>query len=429
MENKVNSFINLSWITSLFTPDKTNMPERRYDLDWLRIAVFGLLILYHTGMFYVENWGWHVKSNYQSQTLENIMIFIEPWRMAVLWLIAGIAIRFVMAKVSVIRFITMRSFRLLLPLLFGILVIVPPQLYIEMTHNGDLNMSYWQFLTEFFASNSEVFNEYQSGIWPHIDVNHLWFIRSLWQYSLVLLCLLPLLNSKPINKSVNWLINQHGVIAIFIATLPLFIIQITWDQDTVRYPLGFTFMLYGYLIGWHTVFWQKVSANLKVLLIVSIVSYAILVFFYNVFWLDIIKGGQPTNELLIMFGMFNYSLLRLLGALTVFAIAYKYFNQNSQKLSYLNDAVFPFYILHQTLIVVIGYNLSKFNLGPIIEPILLMILTIISCFIGFEIIRKNDILRPLFGLKTIKNYRLEIKRLGYVLSSLLTFVIGYEILV
>jgi len=429
MENKVNSFINLSWITSLFTPDKTNMPERRYDLDWLRIAVFGLLILYHTGMFYVENWGWHVKSNYQSQTLESIMIFIEPWRMAVLWLIAGIAIRFVMAKVSVIRFITMRSFRLLLPLLFGILVIVPPQLYIEMTHNGDLNMSYWQFLTEFFASNSEVFNEYQSGIWPHIDVNHLWFIRSLWQYSLVLLCLLPLLNSKPINKSVNWLINQHGVIAIFIATLPLFIIQITWDQDTVRYPLGFTFMLYGYLIGWHTVFWQKVSANLKVLLIVSIVSYAILVFFYNVFWLDIIKGGQPTNELLIMFGMFNYSLLRLLGALAVFAIAYKYFNQNSQKLSYLNDAVFPFYILHQTLIVVIGYNLSKFNLGPIIEPILLMILTIISCFIGFEIIRKTDILRPLFGLKTIKNYRLEIKRLGYVLSSLLTFVIGYEILV
>ncbi len=76
----------------------------------------------------VENWGWHAKSNYQSQLLENLMLLIEPWRMPVLWLISGIAIRFIIAKVSIWRFITMRSFRLLLPLLFGILLVVPPQL-------------------------------------------------------------------------------------------------------------------------------------------------------------------------------------------------------------------------------------------------------------------------------------------------------------
>ena len=180
MSLKIN---NLSWFWDLFIPQKTDMPERRYDLDWLRIAAFALLILFHSGMFYTANWGWHVKSNYQSQILESIMLLIEPWRMAVLWLIAGISIRFVMAKVSVWRFISKISFRLLLPLLFGILVIVPPQLYIEMTHNGDLNMNYWQFLTEFFSHNTNTFDKYQSGIWPHIDVNHLWFLRTLWQYS------------------------------------------------------------------------------------------------------------------------------------------------------------------------------------------------------------------------------------------------------
>jgi hypothetical protein len=251
---------SIDWtkVAKLFVPSKDEMPTRRYDLDWLRILVFGLLILYHTGMFYVENWGWHAKSLYQSQFLENIMLIVEPWRMPVLWLIAGIAIRFIMAKVSVVRFITLRSFRLLLPLLFGILVVVPPQLYVEMSYGGEINMNYWQFLLAFFSSNSDVFLQHQSGIWPHIDVNHLWFIRSLWQYSLILLCLIPLLNMQWVNRATTWLVNRHGVLAIVLSTVPLFIIQMNWDMETVRYPLGFTLMVYGYLIGWNSVFWRRI---------------------------------------------------------------------------------------------------------------------------------------------------------------------------
>ena len=420
---------NLSRFYMLFTPDKTDMPKRRYDLDWLRIAAFGLLILFHCGMFYTENWGWHVKSNYQSQTLESIMLLVEPWRMGVLWLIAGISIKFIMAKVSVWRFISIRSFRLLLPLLFGILVIVPPQLYIEMTHNGDLNMNYWQFLTEFFATDSNIFEKYQSGIWPHIDVNHLWFIRSLWQYSLVILCLLPILNCKFVNQAVNWLFSKNLVLITMAFTLPLFIIQVNWDLDTVRYPVGFTLILYGYLIGWHKIFWQKIAQNLKPFIYTFLVCYVILIVFYNSVWLDIIKSDQTSEEWLIMLGLFNYSLLRVIGAFMVFAIAYKYFNLPSKKLSYLNDAVYPFYILHQTLIVVFGYQLSQFNLGPMLEPIMLILLTIFGCLIAFEVIRRIDILRPLFGLKVNKDYRIEIQKMGYALSSLFILIIGLEILI
>ena len=130
-------------------------------------------------------------------------------------------------------------------------MVVPPQLYIEMTQNGDLNMNYWQFLQEFFSTNSEVFAKYQSGIWPHIDVNHLWFIRALWQYSLGLIFFLPLLNSQWFNKATNWLVKQHYLVAITCAVMPIFLIQLSWDQDTVRYPLGFIFIVYGYLIGWN----------------------------------------------------------------------------------------------------------------------------------------------------------------------------------
>jgi hypothetical protein len=416
-------------VAKLFVPSQVDMPTRRYDLDWLRIFVFGLLILFHTGMFYVENWGWHAKSIYQSQFLENFMLIVEPWRMPVLWLIAGIAIRFIMAKVSVWRFITLRSFRLLLPLLFGILVVVPPQLYVEMSYNGDLNMNYWQFLTEFFSTNSHIFEKYQSGIWPHIDVNHLWFIRSLWQYSLVLLCLIPLLNTQWVNRATTWLFNCHGVFAIVLSVLPLFIIQINWEMESVRYPLGFTLMVYGYLIGWNTVFWQRIRQNVKPLFITSVCCYCSFIAFYNLIWLDLLEGIEPAHPAIALLGMLNYSLIRVLGALTVFGFAHKFLNVKSQKLSYFNDAVYPFYILHQTIILVIGYNLSKLSLGPVIEPILLITFTILTCFIGYEIIRRTSLLRPFFGLKVNRDYKKMTLQLGYVAATILILPIGLEIII
>ena len=415
-------------ITTLFVPPLENMPKRRYDLDWLRVLVFGLLILFHTGMFYVENWGWHAKSIYQSQLLENLMLIVEPWRMPVLWLISGIAIKFIMTKVSVWRFITVRSFRLLLPLLFGILIVVPPQLYIEMSYNGDINMNYWQFLTHFFSSNTTIFDKYQAGIWPHIDVNHLWFIRSLWQYSLILLCLLPILNSKWVNRIVTWLFNRHGVFAILLSVLPLFIIQINWDMETVRYPLGFILMIYGYLIGWNTVFWQRISEHIKPLLIASVICYFVSLVFYNLVWLNASSEVQPTSSIILILGLFNYSVMKVLGVLTVLAAAHKFLNRQSSTLSYFNDAVYPFYILHQTIILVVGYNLTKLSLGPVIEPILLLIFTVSACFSGYEIIRRSNILRPFFGLKVIGSFDKKSQFIGYTLGALLIVPIGLEII-
>lgn len=426
----MNTHLKTIWprIARLFVPPLENMPTRRYDLDWLRVLVFGLLILFHTGMFYVENWGWHAKSIYQSQLLENLMLIVEPWRMPVLWLISGIAIKFIMAKVSVWRFITVRSFRLLLPLLFGIFIVVPPQLYIEMSYNGDINMNYWQFLNHFFSSNTTIFDKYQAGIWPHIDVNHLWFIRSLWQYSLVLLCLLPILNSQWINRIVNWLFNRNGVFAILLSVLPLFIIQINWDMETVRYPLGFILMVYGYLIGWNTVFWQRISLHSKPLLIASVICYLVSLLFYNLVWLNASSEVQPTSSIILLLGLFNYSLMKVLGVLTVFSAAHQFLNSKSSKLSYFNDAVYPFYILHQTIILVVGYNLSKLSLGPVIEPILLLTLTVSFCFIGYEIIRRTNILRPFFGLKVVGCFDKKTNFIGYTFGVLLIVPIGLEII-
>jgi len=415
-------------IKHYFIPNTDDMPSRRYDLDWLRILVFGILIFYHIGMLYVANWGFHFKSQYQSQWLELVMLTVEPWRMATLWVISGVAIKFLLAKVSILPFILKRSVKLLLPLLFGVLVIVPPQLYVEMSQKSGLDVSYLHFLFEFYTPNSQLFEHYQSGVWPHIDVNHLWYLRSLWQYSLFMIFLLPILNSNVISKAVTWILNLHGFLALCIAVTPLFLLQLYWDSSTVRYPLGFTFMLYGYLLGWSPLFWQKLKANLAKLTLVMAIVLAIVIMFYQWVWLE--GGSKAAPETLIL-GTFIYTIARILGALTMLSLTYKYLNKSSNSLSYWSEGVYPFYILHQSIIIIAAYQLSQIELGQygaLIEPTLIVLITIMSCLLCYEVIRRSRLLRPLFGLKQLLKYPKKITQLGYIIACLVILPIAFRLL-
>ena len=105
-----------------------------------------------------------------------------------------------------------------------------------------------------------------------------------------------------------------------------------------------------------------------------------------------------------------------------------YLNKKSPLLNYFNDAVYPFYILHQTIIIVLAYNLAPMDLGPIIEPISVILLTILLCFICFEIIRRIDILKPLFGVRIKTNYPNTFQKMAYGCGGLLIIPIGLEVL-
>src|SRR5690554_3056190 len=67
---------------------------RRHDIDALRVIAFGLLILYHVGMFYVADWGWHIKSAYLAEWLQHPMLLLNRWRMSLLFLVSGLAVNF-----------------------------------------------------------------------------------------------------------------------------------------------------------------------------------------------------------------------------------------------------------------------------------------------------------------------------------------------
>ena len=151
--------------------------ERRYDLDWLRVLVFSLLILYHVGMFFVP-WGWHLKNNNIYEWLQLPMAFVNQWRLPILFIISGMGTRFALSYKNTREFLVERRNRLLIPLVFGMIVIVAPQVYIERIADGDFTGTYWQFYLHYFE-----------GIYPsgNFSWHHLWFLPYLFVYSLLLL--------------------------------------------------------------------------------------------------------------------------------------------------------------------------------------------------------------------------------------------------
>ena len=73
---------------------------RRHDIDALRALAFGLLILYHLGMYYVADWPWHLKSPHAAEWLRWPMLFVNIWRMDLVFLVSGIAFGFLSRTAS-----------------------------------------------------------------------------------------------------------------------------------------------------------------------------------------------------------------------------------------------------------------------------------------------------------------------------------------
>jgi len=377
-----------------------NNSKRRFDIDHLRVYAFGLLILYHTGMLYVAGWGFHIKSHYQSDLLANVMLLVNPWRMPLIWMISGIASYFLLRKLSYTNFLVSRSIRILLPLLFGILFVVPPQLYFEMKFNGDIELTFWQFWQVFFDLDNKVFDKYTSGIFPHIDVNHLWYLRALWAFTLILALIQQILNHSLVTKIVAKSSCVLGRFSILIVPIFIFFI-LHWlfinqlEGDRVRQALGFIFFILGYLIANQESWWIAMKQIRKIALRLAIISYLLLIYRYNAYYLN--DNAEVTQVMKMVFSL-AYIANQWLWLVCIFGYANEYLNKKNKVIQYLNPAVYPIYILHQTFIIALGFLLGQLKLGVQLEATLVLIGTIILCIICYEVIKRIPILKVCFGM-------------------------------
>jgi len=363
--------------------------ERRYDIDWIRVIVFDILIVYHVGMFFVD-WGWHIKNDVIVDWIKTPMLFINQWRIPILFVVSGMGTRFAFSYRSGGLYAKERFTRLFIPLVFGMLVIVPPQVYYERLTQGLDYTSYLNFYPHYF-----------NGIYPdgNFSWHHLWFLPYLLIMSLLAT---PIFLS--LRKEGNTIVSlcrkaiTTTPFLLYLAVIPLFLIELLLhDKYPIThalvgdwYALLFYFILFviGYiLICCSSAFWDAVLKIRYATLGLGIASYVI---FRN------LEVSGATHDFLKVLNMWSWIL-------AIFGFAAKYLNHESATIKYRNKAVYPFYILHQTITLICGYYLINTPIHYGWKMFIMVVVTFVGSWLIYEfIILRVPFIQPLFGVKRVK---------------------------
>lgn len=381
--------------------------DRRYDLDWIRVGAFFLLILYHTGMFYVP-WEWHVKTPHVVEGLMPFMLLTNPWRLTLLFLVSGAATRFMADKTTVGKLTTARIARLLPPLLFAMVVIVPPQSYYQVV----------EYMAAHPASGLSVDNFWvryvtASGHWCDAKGsclitptwNHMWFVAYLLVYTLALAAVLGLWRGagSAIQAGAERVLQGAGLIVwpILILGLLRATLYVKFGEthalvdDPYVHAVSFTAFLLGFGLAKSEALRERMIAARWPALVLAIgawVGWSAFVWTYRY------DTPIPSPQLKLVM-RFVFATETWCAIVAILGFGAKHLTRGGAVLRYLTLGVFPFYLVHQTLIVVMAHHLAKLELPQGLEALILVAATFAGCFATYEIVRRIPGLRLLFGLK------------------------------
>ena len=372
--------------------------ERRLDLDWIRILAFGVLIAFHVGMYYVT-WGWHVKSPYASHALEPLMLLSAPWRLSLLFFVSGCATAFLHAK-SATGFVRSRTQRLLIPLAVGMWVIVPPQSWAEVTEAVGYNGGYLHFM-RLYAEGYGAFCREDCLRLP--TWNHLWFVAYLWCYTMAAALAWWAIPQARIDRwgaaiaqrlRGPWLVALPvaWLAAIRIALVARFPDTHALVDDWFEHATYFSVFALGLLLARETAVWEEIRRQRWTALALALAGYGAVTAYFSHF------AAVAPPEWLRQVQRVFYALDQWATIVAALGFARQWNPADSRVRRYLTEAIFPFYIVHQTAIVLLAHFMKPLALRPPVEGPLLIAATVAACFASFEAVRRVGWLRPLFGL-------------------------------
>lgn len=371
------------------SPTLSPDPSRRPELDALRVAAFGLLILYHVGMVYVT-WDWHVKSPHASAAFEPAMLAANPWRLMLLFLVSGCATRFLLDKEGPRAFAASRFERLFWPLLVGIVLIVPPQSYFEVVQKQGFEGSYFAFWGRYLS-----FDQSFGLILP--TYNHLWFVAYVLAYAFILGLGAYLLRGRafPLVRlpPLLWLILP--ALYLFVARMvlyPLFGDTHALVDDWYNHArFGAAFLL-GFAIAKDQRTWDAFVALRWASLSLAAAAYAA--------FMILSQGARDVPSAMeaeaVRAAREAFAWWTIMAAL---GWARRLVRRGGPILARLSEAVFPLYIAHQTLIVLTWAALQPLRLSPGVEAAIVLVGTFGGSWVFYEMGRRAGPLRPSFGLK------------------------------
>jgi glucan biosynthesis protein C len=386
------------------------MRERRYDVDWLRIIAMLAVFIYHCTRFFDPE-GWHLKNAEQSELLFISMRgLIWTWVMELFFLLSGVGTWYSLRSRRAGAYIWERVKRLLIPLYTaGLFVLLPIQLYFELFTNSGYRGNFWQFIPRYFARlNLPSITQWPSTLLPISFSGHLWFLQYLFLISLLSLPLLLYLKSEQgqrlVARLAEWC-DRRGGIFLFVIPLSLAIIVFravfegrSW-ADFLWYAI---FFVIGYMMAADKRFTLSVKRHGWICLVLWIVGFGGIGLLVLALGYDPYPGKEPFSLVFVLFQIV-WTITSWSAVVFVLSIGAKYLNTNNKFLVYGNEAVLPFYLFHQTIILCVGWYVIRWDMGLLIKLLIIAAVSFPLIMILYELfVRRFNIVRFFFGMRPKK---------------------------
>lgn len=360
---------------------------RRYDIDWLRVIAMWLLIIYHSVVAF-QPFGSMILFIQNEEPMDYIwpaFQILNIWRIPILFVISGMGVYFAMRKRSWAQLMGERSRRILLPLVFGSLAIVPLHYYLFQRYNGAA-LQYWP------------------------NPGHLWFLTNIFIYVIVGSPLFFLLKKNPDNflsKFTRKILKSPA--SIFLFVIPFIIVSmITNPPSFETYAMtshGFYYGALCFLMGFYFIslgdeFWIALSKTKYIFLAIAAILYSIRFFHYG--FEGVAESGDGFKNLSWDYVKSMPNSLKGLESISwmmwIFGLAHQFLNKSSKVLKYLSPAVYPTYIMHMFMQYAASYFVIPSSMPKELKFVLVVLMTFVGCYVFYEIIKRIKHLRPLFGM-------------------------------
>ena len=356
----------------------------RYDfLDWLRVIAIFVLLFFHTGMLFV-GWGWHIENSETLTALQLPMGISHRLRMPLLFVIAGAGMWFALGSRNGSGLVRERSMRLLIPIIAGMLLVVPPQIYFERLFRGQWDGGYLSFFFERVLQ----FQPYPQG---DFSWHHLWFIVYLYVYVFLLLPLLLWWRSaRKVVKPGLWLYALAIPLVVNEALLkPLYPESHKLIGDWYIFNHYLLLTLYGCLFASMRDAWDWFADRRQLSLGIALTVFGTAMLLFQT---GVIQRDTPADALVA--NVFTWSSL-----MAFIGYGRRYLSFSNPLLRWARDASYPIYILHQTVIIAIGYWIIQQPWHAWTKFAVVVLGTMAICVALYEGIRRFDATRILFGMK------------------------------
>ena len=389
----------------------------------MRALVVVGLVIFHSAVVFASGTSWFVKDPRPSIGFTVFLLWASLWGMPLLFLVSGISIGHALRSRSAGAFVTERVLRLLVPFLVGLTLLVPPMFYLEYLRQPGYHESYGHFWLRFLNVPAIASGLLPRGSWTsqgtEFDPAHLWFLYCLLTFSLLLLPLLGYLRGargiRLVERTAAFT-TRHRLAVLLAGGIPMALIEATfgpdvntggWERLTYVVPL-----LIGYLIARDPRFDTALRDTRRPALACALLGTVALTVWVGLLGSgdDVTNGNAPGWSALQ--GLTGWWwIAAIMGFASSLADARAKSHAGgptptshtplpSAAARYANQAVLPFYVLHEPIIVAAAWVIIRWRWPILAKYVVLVIASFAGTLLLYELlVRRLRLTQLLFGMK------------------------------